>query len=293
MDVEADADAVSIDDDDKLTTTKSHFQYIQAVSSSWQTLKQKNNIFSSSNYPRLYIIVGAILFVILQGLLLGKTNIINDYNDNHNDVQQQYNGNNHHQHHQQHYLSHEEEQLELELNPSYLILGSDHQQQAPIIQNPLTCEESFFYSTKKECCASWDINIDDWWTLHGHEYEISYESNTKYCFIPIQNIEKKIFLTQLHQLQWGGKTTNSITSEQQLQEHCQHVETTNIPNSGYGAGIRWIMFAAWHAFFNNHPFQFEWSKRIWLYSTPNSSSWSYCPSKDITWYVVYHKNFGW
>lgn len=151
--------------------------------------------------------------------------------------------------------------LDLEVNPRFEV----------VIENPLSCTS--LATNSEECCASWDINADDYW-LHAPDWEVARETATTYCLGRIQNPEKAEFLRQVHDQQW----TNA---------DCTKVETSVQMNSGFGACTRWLLFSFWHAHLAGNSFQIEWGrKRRWLYATGDESSWAYCLSEDITCYYL-------
>ena len=58
-------------------------------------------------------------------------------------------------------------------------------------------------------CASWDVNVDDWW-LHQPDWYPSFESPSHYCFSPIQDAAKADFMRQLYQNQYHGNCSNAV-----------------------------------------------------------------------------------
>ena len=141
-----------------------------------------------------------------------------------------------------------------------------------ISEDPLFCTNPNRTSSgQPECCSSWDVDVDDWW-LHKPDWEVSRETEKVLCFAPIQNLDKASFLRQVHDRQY-------------THADCNKVETSVEMNSGFGASMRWLLLAFWHAHLAGNPFQIEWSRRRWLYSSGNQSSWAYCPSEDVAWYV--------
>jgi len=156
-------------------------------------------------------------------------------------------------------LAHEEEEVLLRKKSQY----------EPM--NPLTCW--FDVSGHEKCCASWLVSVDEWW-LHHPEWEITEENDYYYCMRPIAYPDKAKYFREVYDSQW-------------FQPNCSAVETSDQINSGFGASFRHLMHAWWHARKAGVPFQIEENNRRWLYSTANESSWAYCPSEDISWYVFY------
>ena len=142
-----------------------------------------------------------------------------------------------------------------------------------VSERPIFCANPNRTSSGQlECCSSWDVNVDEWW-LQRPDWEVTREAEDVFCFTPIQNPDKASFLRQLHDQQF-------------THADCSKVETSIEMNSGFGASVRWLLLAFWHAHLTGNTFQIEWNSRRWLYASGNQSSWAYCPSEDFTWYVL-------
>ena len=64
-------------------------------------------------------------------------------------------------------------------------------------------------SLNQTMCASWDVNVDDWWLPHPDWYP-SFESHSHYCFSPMQDAAKADFMRQLYQNQYHGNCSNAV-----------------------------------------------------------------------------------
>lgn len=139
--------------------------------------------------------------------------------------------------------------------------------------NPVICQNITTTNghVQHQCCGIWNVNADEWWLHHPH-YEVSLENQTHFCFTPIQNQIKVNFLQQLHEVQWNSD--------------CTEVEKSVDMNSGYGAGISWLLYSFWHAYSNQKPFQICHTNRRWLYSSANESSWGYCKDESQLCYYL-------
>ena len=92
------------------------------------------------------------------------------------------------------------------------------------IVSGLSCAN--FTGRNQECCASWDVDLDEWW-LHKPTWEISLMNDTTQCFSPIQNIEKRNFFREVYNLQWRNA-------------NCSEVITSTQVNSGYSAATNFL-----------------------------------------------------
>jgi hypothetical protein len=117
-----------------------------------------------------------------------------------------------------------------------------------------------------------EINGDDFW-LHKPDWEVSLENETTYCFAPMKNKQQAQFLKDIHDFQWNSGA-------------CKEVEKSVEVNSGYGASTAWLLQSFWHAYKGGKPFQISQTRRRWLYSTNNQSSWAYCETEDTRCYYL-------
>ena len=126
---------------------------------------------------------------------------------------------------------------------------------------------------QEPCCASWDINMDDWW-LHHPDWYVSHEEDDRFCFSRIEDPHKAEFFRRVHDLQWNHNATST----------CQDVLSAFQTNAGYSASINQIVYGFWSAYQQGLPFQIT-KHRVqmeWMFAPKNESNWAYCPSKDMT-----------
>ncbi|CAB9511758.1 expressed unknown protein [Seminavis robusta] len=127
-------------------------------------------------------------------------------------------------------------------------------------------------SSSVECCASWDVDVDQWW-LHRPDWEVSREDKESFCFSPIRDQIRAQFMRDLHERQW-------VTGK------CSEVQRSDMVHSGWGFGMSWLAYSFWHAHRNNKPFQIAKSEDAWMYATKDKDSWGYCEDSDITCYML-------
>lgn len=128
------------------------------------------------------------------------------------------------------------------------------------------------------CCSkSWDHDLDEWWQRHP-TWEVSSETDQRYCFSPVNDPKRAEFLHLLSRLQWGQ------------QNSCSNNNNTSgfmIINSGYSANVGLLGKAFLTSFLNNRTF--VTSKRvpefIWRYAA-NQNGTPVCPSADLECYFL-------
>ncbi|CAB9518930.1 expressed unknown protein [Seminavis robusta] len=165
--------------------------------------------------------------------------------------------------------------------------------------NPVYCYNSSF------CCGRWDVDADPWW-IHHPDWQVVPDvediTDVGFCFAPIQNLDHKQTMQQLHLQQWGVDIgeRNANVSLQELSSiipesynftdstnntnaiNCSNLVTTVPISSGYGASMSFLYGTFWFAFTQHLPFQII-KRGPWMYATANvNHSWAYCPDQDAS-----------
>lgn len=109
-------------------------------------------------------------------------------------------------------------------------------------------------ANKTTCCAPWDINIDEWWTIN-FEWRVGPENRTHYCIERITDSDQLRFLGRVHDLQWHS--------------NCSDTWAAAMPNSGYAAGITSAIKGFLSAMDAGRPFQIARRKA--------GSAWRFAP----------------
>lgn len=134
--------------------------------------------------------------------------------------------------------------------------------------SPMSCTGD---GVTQECCASWDVNVDEWWT-HKPTWEVSKETVATQCFSPMKDAERLAYFQHVYDIQWKGDCSRLVSSTQ--------------VNSGYGAATNWLGYTFYNATTDGNPFQIAEHESQWLYGPKDKSSWAYCDSEDITCFIL-------
>ena len=150
--------------------------------------------------------------------------------------------------------------------------------------NPVLCHN------RTSCCGIWNVDADSWW-IHHPQWEVVSENKDIFCFSPMQDTEKRLFLEQLHWTQW--QVNVSSTEAQTIQTlqapipkgynytvNCSDMRASVNINSGYGATIAFLLQSFWEAHTQQKPFQTiqQWP---WLYANDDANStWINCTVHD-------------
>jgi hypothetical protein len=124
------------------------------------------------------------------------------------------------------------------------------------------------------CCASsWKHDLDTWWRRHP-DFEVSLENETTFCFSPIREVERAIFLKE-------------VLYPQQWLSNCSHTTGRQLVKSGFSAnmGLLSRMFLS----SLNHSSTFVIAKKDDLYQWPYSeydNKTKVCDSADMQCYFL-------
>lgn len=110
--------------------------------------------------------------------------------------------------------------------------------------NPVTCSNNTW------CCGQWEINADPWW-IHRPHWEISSENDTHFCFTPMRDVNRTVFLRDLHQLQWQIdilETNHKEIPKEDYKVNCSSVIATVNTWCGLGSYLEFLCTTFWYAY---------------------------------------------
>jgi hypothetical protein len=133
------------------------------------------------------------------------------------------------------------------------------------------------------CCAPWHLDTDTWW-VHHPEWEVSSENTTHTCYTLLSDENRKQFLRQLYNQQWGDA---SNTNNDNNDNCANQVQKTQI-SSGYAAALMATARSFYAAYQSGKSFQISkgHANATWNFSPRNRTHWAYCETQDMNcWYL--------
>ena len=148
-----------------------------------------------------------------------------------------------------------------------------------------------------ECCVSWEVNVDEWWTHHP-DWRIVSETSQHYCFAkfpePHGTFFRNLYKTQfIHDgdvnVTGDGMDVYHRTSLPPMVRNCSSVYRYQQVISGVGAILGGQLRGLYSARQLQRPFQMshkkEWNH--WKYvGSSDAQHWSWCPTKGLDCFVL-------